>query len=274
MNTPVIYEYNGSKISFAHDENIMVNATEMAKPFGKRPVDWLKTQSAIEFIKALTEVKILTSPDFQSVTVVKGGTTESQGTWMHEDVALEFARWLSPKFAIWCNDRIKELLTTGTTSLQTYDVPQSFSDALLLAAKQQKQIEDQQKAIELKNQTIQTQSEKIERDKPKVVFADAVAGSDSSVLVAELAKMISQNGFHIGQNRLFQWLRDKGYLCKHGERRNLPCQQYLDQGLFALKANAFSINGEMKMRNTVKVTQKGCVYFINGFLSGRFNINA
>ena len=270
MNTPVIYEYNGSKISFAHDENIMVNATEMAKPFGKQAIDWLKTQSAKEFVDEYSKLKNIGLTDLVQVT--RGGNMP--GTWMHEDVALEFARWLSPKFAIWCNDRIKELLTTGTTSLQTYDVPQSFSDALLLAAKQQKQIEDQQKAIELKNQTIQTQSEKIERDKPKVVFADAVAGSDSSVLVAELAKMISQNGFHIGQNRLFQWLRDKGYLCKHGERRNLPCQQYLDRGLFALKANAFSINGEMKMRNTVKVTQKGCVYFINGFLSGRFNINA
>ncbi len=85
-----------------------MNATQMAKPFGKRPIDWLKYQNSQEFIAALCEVRKITSADL--VTVIKGGNGE-QGTWMHEDVALEFARWLSPKFAIWCNDRIKELLS-------------------------------------------------------------------------------------------------------------------------------------------------------------------
>lgn len=113
--------------------------------------------------------------------------------------------------------------------------------------------------------------QKVEEDKPKVVFADAVVGSKSSVLVAELAKMISQNGVHIGQNRLFQWLRDQDYLCKYGERRNLPYQKYIEQGLFTLKTNTFSVNGEMRTKNTVKVTQKGCLYFINKFLNNKSN---
>lgn len=109
MNETSIFSYNGSSISFFNGKNVMVNATEMAKVFGKRPVDWLQNQSTIEFINAITEVRKSTSADFQAVSVVKGGNSQMQGTWMHEDVALEFARWLSPTFAIWCNDRIKEL---------------------------------------------------------------------------------------------------------------------------------------------------------------------
>lgn len=110
------FNYNGSSITFSKGYNVMVNATQMAKPFGKRPVDWLQNQQAKDFIEALAEVRNSTSADL--VRVTKGGNDKNaQGTWMHEDVALEFARWLSPMFAIWCNDRIKELLTTGTTSI-------------------------------------------------------------------------------------------------------------------------------------------------------------
>lgn len=92
----------------------MVNATEMAKPFGKRPVKWLELPSTKEFLFALTEVR---KSDSGLVQTDKGGVNGGC-TWMHEDVALEFARWLSPAFAIWCNDRIKELLKNGTTAVQ------------------------------------------------------------------------------------------------------------------------------------------------------------
>lgn len=103
-------------------------------------------------------------------------------------------------------------------------------------------------------------------NKPKVVFADAVSGSNSACLIGELAKMIAQNGYPIGEKRLFQWLRDNHYLCAYGERFNQPYQQYIEQGLFTMKQNVFSVNGEMRTRNTTKVTGKGQVYFINKFL--------
>lgn len=113
---PVVYSYEGNKITFFNGEGVMVNANQMAKPFPrKRPVDWLKTKSAQEFIETFSEVKKITSADL--MRVIKGGDPKMQGTWMYQDVALEFARWLSPAFAIWCNDRIKELLTKGTTSI-------------------------------------------------------------------------------------------------------------------------------------------------------------
>ena len=116
----------------------------------------------------------------------------------------------------------------------------------------------------------QQQVEKLEaqaiEDKPKVVYADAVQGSTTSCLIGELAKMIAQNGYQIGEKRLFQWLRDNHYLCSYGERFNQPYQQYIEQGLFTMKQNVFSVDGEMRTRNTTKVTGKGQIYFINKFI--------
>lgn len=102
----------------------MVNATEMAKTFGKSPSHWLRNSQSEEFIKELAELRNCNSSDLVRVTYGDNG-----GTWMHEDVAMEFARWLSPKFAIWCNDRIKELLTTGVSALPDFNNPAAAARA-------------------------------------------------------------------------------------------------------------------------------------------------
>lgn len=115
-NQIVTFNYEGTPISFNRGDAVMVNATEMAKPFGKRPVDWLNNQQTNDFINELSKVRNLTLADL--VIVTRGGN--NPGTWMHEDVAMEFAHWLSSKFAIWCNDRIKELLTTGVSVLPNF----------------------------------------------------------------------------------------------------------------------------------------------------------
>lgn len=108
----------------------------------------------------------------------------------------------------------------------------------------------------------------IEDQKPKVLFTEAVQGSKSSCLVAELAELIAQNGYSIGQNRLYTWLRENNYLVSRGERRNLPVQRYVEQGLFEIKRGVRSGNdGEMKTTSTTKVTGKGQVYFINKFVN-------
>lgn len=107
----------------------------------------------------------------------------------------------------------------------------------------------------------------IKENAPKVVFANAVAGSSTSILIGELAKIIRQNGIkNMGEKRLFAWMRENHYLGTVGERYNVPNQQYIEQGLFELKTNTFSVNGEMKTKNTTKVTGKGQQYFINKFL--------
>ena len=113
------FSYEGMPISFGSGEKgCYVNATEMAKKFGKKAHEWLRLPSTKEFLAELSEVRKSLFVDNQLVITKKGGLDPSRtGTWLHEDVALEFARWLSPKFAVWCNDRIKELMTKGETSL-------------------------------------------------------------------------------------------------------------------------------------------------------------
>lgn len=108
-----------------------------------------------------------------------------------------------------------------------------------------------------------------EAARPKELFADAVATSDRSCLVAELAKILQQNGVNIGQNRLFDWLRRNGYLCSKGEYYNQPTQRAMEMGLF--KVNKTAINkpdGSVLVSCTTKVTGKGQVYFVHKFLTG------
>lgn len=108
---------------------------------------------------------------------------------------------------------------------------------------------------------------KIEADKPKVQFADAIIGSDSTILIGQLAKVLTQNGYKIGQNKLFQWLRDHHYLCSYGSNYNIPYQVYIDQGLFEVKYTVHSENERLVTSATTKVTGKGQQYFINKFLA-------
>ena len=105
--------------------------------------------------------------------------------------------------------------------------------------------------------------------KPKALFADAVATSHTSILIGDLAKLIRQNGVDIGQNRLFGWLRDNGYLIGSGDRRNMPTQRAMDLGLFDIKERTFqNPDGSVRITKTTKVTGKGQQYFINKFLQG------
>ena len=123
--------------------------------------------------------------------------------------------------------------------------------------------EEEKEALMLENKR---KDDQLEEQKPKVVFADAIVGSQSSCLIGELAKILTQNGYEIGQNRLFAWLRANHYLGTVGEYYNIPCQKYLEMGLFELKKNVHSQNGQMVTTITPKVTGKGQQYFINKFL--------
>ncbi|WP_289126239.1 phage antirepressor KilAC domain-containing protein [uncultured Prevotella sp.] len=259
MNTPIVYDYKGSKISFANGKNVMVNATEMAKTFGKYPKDFLVNKQTKEFLSSLSAVRGISLTEL--VKVVQGGDPQMQGTWMHEDVALEFARWLSPAFAIWCNDRIKELLKYGMTATQsTLDEMVNNPDLVIRMATQLKQEREEKARLEAENKRI------IEETAPAVTFTQAVSGSASSCLIGELAKLIDQNGYPMGEKRLFKWLRENGYLGTKGERYNIPNQRYIEQGLFELKKGTRSgNNGVMYTTITPKVTGKGQIYFVNKF---------
>lgn len=119
--------------------------------------------------------------------------------------------------------------------------------------------EERQKRIEAE-QVVETQ-------KPKVLFADAVSTSDTSILIGQLAKLITQNGHNIGQNRLFDWMRQNGYLGKSGQHYNEPTQYAMERGWFEVKERTVNNpDGSVRITRTTKVTGKGQVYFINKFL--------
>lgn len=123
-----------------------------------------------------------------------------------------------------------------------------------------------------RDKIIEQKQARIEQMKPKEIFADAVSTSHTSILVGDLAKLICQNGYQIGQKRLFDWLRANGYLIKTGSSYNMPTQRYVEQGLFEIKeSNLVNPDGSVRITKTTKVTGKGQVYFVNKFLKGEKN---
>lgn len=123
------------------------------------------------------------------------------------------------------------------------------------------------KALMVAQNKIAERDKQIERMKPKEIFADAVSASETSILVGDLAKLISQNGYKIGQKRLFEWLRTNNFLIKCGSSRNMPQQRFVEQGLFEVKeSNVQNPDGSVRITRTTKVTGKGQIYFVNKFL--------
>lgn len=118
------------------------------------------------------------------------------------------------------------------------------------------------------HEELEEKDKQIETMKPKVLFADAVSASKKSILVGELAKLLSQNGINIGQNRLFDWMRKNGYLIKDPKRSdyNLPTQRSMEMGLFEIKETTIQHSDHVSINRTPKVTGKGQVYFVNLFL--------
>ena len=122
------------------------------------------------------------------------------------------------------------------------------------------------RAVLLAQQTIERQKSRIAELEPKALFADAVAASDGTCLVGELAKMMRQNGVEVGQNRLFAMLREDGYLGNVGQNRNVPTQRAMDLGLFRIKEAAVThSDGHVTLSRTPKVTGKGQRYFIKRY---------
>lgn len=136
--------------------------------------------------------------------------------------------------------------------------------ALLVA---QKTIEEKSKLLNQAQETIEKQSDVITEMKPMALVGECLEVSKDSILVRELAKILKQNGIDIGQNRLFEWLRDNGYLIKTGSDKNMPTQRAMNMKLFEVKHTNMICNGETKIRKTTMVTGKGINYFINKFVS-------
>jgi anti-repressor protein len=152
------------------------------------------------------------------------------------------------------SQKIEEILNNPDTIIEM---------AQRIKREQEKSRLFEQKAIELEQVVIEQE--------PKVLFAKSVEASKTTILVGELAKILKQNGVEIGQNRLFEWLRTKGYLIsRHGSDYNMPTQRSMELGLFEIKETAVTRpDGHIIVNKTVKVTGKGQVYFVDKFLGKR-----
>ena len=203
----VSYSYEGTPIAFARGRNLMVNATQMAAPFGKLPANFLNTQRTKEFISELADIRKAISSEL--VIVIHG---DNGGTWMHEDVAMEFARWLSPKFAIWCNDRIKELLTQGVATVVDDDAVIARSVAILQhrLAEKQRQLEFQQRETDMMRQNVQAQENVIRTLQPKADYYDEVLCSDTTYTFTQMAGDLHFRSVH----SLMKALREHGIVYK------------------------------------------------------------
>lgn len=235
-----IFAYLGNEITFNVDDSIMANATEMAKPFGKKAADFLKTKNTQDFIQALSASKNIEARNL--VKIVNGG--RYFGTWMHEDVALEFARWLSPVFAIWCNDRIKELLTNGHTEIKEFPIPQTYSEALLLAAHQAEQIELQEKQLKIQA--------------PKAEYYDKVLDSKGVYVTNQIAKELGMSAVTLNRQLHMmgiQYKQNGTWVLYH---------QYQNKGLTKTRTYTYQDgNGETKTSMQTVWTEKGREFIHN-----------
>lgn len=222
------FSYNGSMITFSFSEKcVMVNATKMSKPFGKVPAKWLELPSTKEFIATLSNIR---KSDISQLVITKQGSGVSGGgTWMHKDVAIEFARWLSPIFSIWCNDRIMELLTKGRTELINFNMPAPTDDVV-------------------KNDTIVT---------------DAMREHDKDYSFSEVGRLIKWGGKPM-QRRLFvAYLHEHGFLTYAEGCADYPTEKAIALGLLCV-IDRKKRGGQKKLiKPRVRVTMDGANYFIN-----------
>jgi anti-repressor protein len=213
------------------------NPTETVKMFDE---DEFSTTEVIDSIGRRQQAYIISEPGLYRL-VMRSRKPEAK----------EFQRWVT-------HEVLPQIRKTGGY------IPTSESDsdedimarAVLVA----------QKTIDRKNQQLQAKDAQIKMLEPKARFADAVAASDGTCLVGELAKMLRQNGMDIGQNRLFRLLQADGYLGKSGSNRNVPTQRAMDLGLFRIKETTVThADGHTTVSRTPKVTGKGQRYFIDRY---------
>lgn len=165
--------------------------------------------------------------------------------------AKEFKRWVT-------SEVLPTIRKTGGYVNNTAQFVDSYFGQLNLEQKQ---------ALTLMFDESKRMSEQLKEQAPKVLFANAVETAHTSILIGDLAKIIKQNGVDIGQKRLFEWMRQNGYLIKGGSSKNMPTQRSMDQELFEVKETTINNpDGSVRVTKTTKVTGKGQTYFINKFL--------
>lgn len=224
-------------------------ANDVAKALG-----YVETAKAIRtHCKGVSEMDIPSNGGIQKMKVIPEGDIYRLVIKSHLPNAEKFETWVF-------DEVLPSIRKTGgyIAGQETMTDDELLANAVLVA----------QRKIAERDKVIQQQEEKIEEMKPKAIFADAVSASETSILIGDLAKLLRQNGVEIGQKRLFEWLRNNGYLIKRkGSDWNMPTQRSMEMGLFEIKeTHHIDGNGCNITKRTPKTTGKGQVYFINKFL--------
>ena len=249
MNEPRLFNFEGNDVrTLNHDEQIWFAAPDVTKA--------LKLTNTTVALKSLDDDEVtkfnLGGLSGETNFISEPGLYKLVGA-SHKPTAKRFNRWVT-----------HEVLPT-IRKHGAYMTPETIEKTLTnpdFIIRLATQLKDEQ----AKTALLTAESEIM---KPKALFADAVATSHTSILIGDLAKLIRQNGVDIGQNRLFAWLREHGYLIGSGDRRNMPTQRAMDLELFDIKERTFqNPDGSVRITKTTKVTGKGQQYFIGKFLNG------
>lgn len=238
------FDYEGSQIAFSNGENVMVNATQMAEKFGKTPKDWLRTKQSKNLINSLSAVRHISPTDLISVS--QGGT--NQGTWMHEDVALMFAQWLSPEFYIWCNDRIKELARDGVAVI-------SDDDAVIANAMNiiNRRLEEKQAQLRAAQGTIEEQKKEIKQLAPMADYTREVLQSSDTYTLTQIAKDM---GF-VSVHRFTQWAKERKILF-YQSKQWIATAAYAGRGWFTTYTYSYKkADGSNGSKMCTVVTETG-----------------
>ena len=249
------FEFEGNKVrALADGDEVMFVASDIAKILGYRDAANL-TRNLDDDERGTHQVS--TPSGTQNMTVLaESGLYRSilnrEIAYMKEPEAQAFVK----RFQRWVTHEVLPQIRRTGGYIPTTDAD---DDMTILA----KAVMIGQRTMEAQKRRIAEQSAHIKELEPKARFADAVAASDGTCLIGELAKMLRQNGLDIGQNRLFEILRQDGYLGKTGSNRNVPTQKAMDLGLFRIKETAIThSDGHVTINRTPKVTGKGQRYFI------------
>ena len=280
MNNPIVYDYKGSQISFINGDSVMINATQMAKSFGKRVPEWTRLQSTKDFLDNLWTVRKNLDPvvqkmhydieqvddkglnhilksfdrDLHLIVTTNGG--QIQGTWMHEDVALEFARWLSPAFAIWCNDKIKELLKTGVTTVSNDD--EAIAYAMGVLQKRLEQARQEKAMLEQQNNYL---ANEIKQVAPKAQYYDNTLQSAHTYTSTQMVKELNMRT----AEQLHKALKEKGIMFYQSGQWMLTAR-YCEKGYTKPRTTVYTRSDGSQGTNTITVWTEAGRAFLHKIL--------
>ena len=252
------FEFEGNKVrALADGDEVVFVASDIAKILGYRDAANL-ARNLDDDERGIHEVSTPSGTQNMTVLTESGlyrAILNRETAYVKEPEAQAFVK----RFQRWVTHEVLPQIRKTGGYIPTSDAD---DDMTILA----KAVMIGQRTMEAQKRRIAEQSEHIKALEPKARFADAVAASDGTCLIGELAKMLRQNGLDIGQNRMFEILRQDGYLGKTGSNRNVPTQKAMDLGLFRIKETAIThSDGHVTINRTAKVTGKGQTYFISRY---------